>query len=116
MRHPGQRTPWSALHAKTWLSSSAWPLKRSSAAANKPLHAQAADLLRPFLKPGDKVIWRGAFRWLDDDGVMPNHYDGQELESLAADFGYQIDWDFNLKHAAIIRTAPPAKPADTGEA
>lgn len=77
----------------------------SRAAPDKSLHAQAADLLRPFLKPGDKLIWRGSFRWFDDDGVLSNHYDSQELESLAADFGYEIDWDTNLKHAAIIRAA-----------
>ena len=73
----------------------------------KSLNAKAADLLRPFLKDGDKVIWREAFRWKDDDGVLSNHYDSMELESLAADFGYEIDWDTNFKHAAIVRAATP---------
>ena len=69
------------------------------------LNAKAADVLRPFLKPGDKVIWREPFRWHDDNGVLSNHYDGMDLESLAETFGYDIDWEFNFHHAAIIRAA-----------
>lgn len=69
----------------------------------KSINAQVADLLRPFLKEGDKVIWREPFRWHDDDGVLSNHYDGASLESLAEEFGYDIDWDTNMHHAAIVR-------------
>jgi cell pole-organizing protein PopZ len=68
----------------------------------KSLNAMAADLLRPYLKPGQKVIWREAFRWFDDNGVMPNHYDGMELKSLAEEFEYDWTHEFNFKHAAII--------------
>lgn len=74
-------------------------------AAGKSLNARVADQLRPFLKPGDKVIWRDSFRWKDDDGVLSNHYDSMGLPQLADDFGYEIDWDFNMNHAAIIRSA-----------
>ena len=71
----------------------------------KSLNAKIADQLRPFLKPGDKVIWREAFRWHDDNGVMPNHYDGMSIAGLADEFGYRFDWDFNMNHAAIIQGA-----------
>ena len=69
---------------------------------SKSLNALAADLLRPYLKPGQKVIWRQPFRWFDDDGVLSNHYDGMSIEQLAEDFGYDVDWDFNMHHAAIV--------------
>jgi hypothetical protein len=73
-----------------------------AAAPIKGLNAMAADLLRPYLKPGQKVIWREAFRWHDDNGVLPNHYDGMELPALAEDFGYDWEYGFDLKHAAIV--------------
>lgn len=69
----------------------------------KSINAQVADLLRPLLKEGDKVIWREPFRWHDDNGVLPNHYDGASLEYLAEEFGYDIDWGTNMHHAAIVR-------------
>ena len=70
--------------------------------AAKSLNAMAADLLRPYLKPGQKVIWRESFRWHDDNGVLSNHYDGMELEQLSDAFGYDWHYDMNLKHAAIV--------------
>lgn len=70
--------------------------------ARKSLNAECADLLRPYLKPGQKVIWREAFRWHDDNGVLSNHYDGMELEQLAEDFKYDWSYEFNFKHAAIV--------------
>ncbi len=79
----------------------------------KSLNAKAADLLRPFLKEGEKVIWREPFRWHDDNGVLANHYDSMGLASLSAEFGYQVDWDTNLYHAAIVR---PSAPTPEGEA
>lgn len=75
----------------------------------KSLNALIAYQLRPFLKPGDKVIWREAFRWHDDNGVMPNHYDGMSVAGLADEFGYQFDWDFNMNHAAIVRATKGGK-------
>lgn len=73
----------------------------------KSLNAQVADLLRPFLKEGQKVIWREPFRWHDDNGVLSNHYDGFSIEGLAEDFEYEVPYDFNFGHAAIVgpRTA-----------
>lgn len=71
-------------------------------APRKSLNAMAADLLRPYLKPGQKVIWREAFRWHDDNGVLSNHYDGMELPALAEDFGYDWEYEFDFKHAAIV--------------
>ena len=70
--------------------------------AAKSLNAMAADLLRTYLKLGQKVIWRESFRWHDDNGVLSNHYDGMELEQLSDDFGYDWRYDMNLKHAAIV--------------
>ena len=70
--------------------------------SGKSLNALAADLLRPYLKPGQKVIWREAFRWHDDNGVLPNHYDGMEIPALAEAFGYDWEYDFDFKHAAIV--------------
>lgn len=49
------------------------------------------------------MIWREPFRWHDDNGVLPNHYDGASLEYLAEEFGYDIDWGTNMHHAAIVR-------------
>ncbi|ABX35850.1 hypothetical protein Daci_4118 [Delftia acidovorans SPH-1] len=72
----------------------------------KSINAQVADLLRPFLKEGDKVIWRDAFRWHDDNGPLPNHFEGASLASLADEFGYDIDWSMNMRHAAIVRKRP----------
>jgi hypothetical protein len=72
----------------------------------KSLSASVADALRPFLSPGQKVIWREPFRWFDDDGVLSNHYDGMSVAALAADFGYEVHEDCEC--AAIIskRVAP----------
>jgi len=70
----------------------------------------AADLLRPYLKEGQKVIWREAFRWQDDNGVLSNHYDGMELEQLADGFGYDWRYDMNFKHAAIVWNKVAASP------
>lgn len=82
-------------------------------AVPKSLSASVADALRPFLQPGQKVIWREPFRWFDDDGVMSNHYDGMSLDSLAAEFGYEVVEDCGC--AGII-AALAAAPAPTKEA
>ena len=68
----------------------------------KSLNAMVADLLRPFLRPGQKVIWRESFRWFDDNGVLSNHYDGMEIEALAEEFNYEWSFCFNFKHAVIV--------------
>lgn len=68
----------------------------------KSLNALVADQLRPYVKENQKVIWREAFRWHDDCGVLPNHYDSFSLRHLCADFGYDFDEEFNLNHAAIV--------------
>lgn len=72
------------------------------AGRDKSLNAKVADTLRPFLKPGQKVIWREPFRWFDDNGVLSNHYDGMGIQQLADDFGYEVDWEFCMQHAAIV--------------
>jgi hypothetical protein len=63
---------------------------QEAAPIQKSLSASVADALRPFLGTGQKVIWREPFRWHDDDGVMPNHYEMFSLSGLAEDFGYTI--------------------------
>jgi hypothetical protein len=81
----------------------------------KSLNAQVADLLRPFLKPGQKVIWREPFRWFDDNGVMSNHYDGMSVANLADDFGYDYDWEFAFAHAAIVWPKTASLPSTSKE-
>lgn len=39
----------------------------------------------------------------EEDEVLSNHYDSMSLEQLADDFGYEIEWAYNLKHVAIVR-------------
>lgn len=96
-----------------WCASVDAELAATAEADVKSLNAMAADLLRPFLRPGQKVIWREAFRWHDDAGVLSNHYDGMEIESLSEDFGYEWSYAFNFKHAAIVERidAAPTLPA-----
>ena len=75
-----------------------------------------AKHLQQFCKEDQFIIWRDAFSWkkhIPDkvyenewesrDEVLSNHYDGMSLEQLAEDFGYEIDWDTNLYHVAIVR-------------
>lgn len=58
---------------------------------------------RSLAKPGQRVIYRDAFRWKDDadDSVIPNHYECQSLAYLAQEWGYEILHDFH--HVAVIR-------------
>lgn len=62
------------------------------------------------------MIWRDAFRWKDDAGVLSNHYEQASVASLVAEFGYTVILDAGC--AAIIRdpraTQCPA-PAPCGE-
>lgn len=70
----------------------------------KGIYYPIAQHLQQFCKGSDFVIWRDAFRWKNiNDEVLSNHYDGMELEQLAEDFRYEIVWEFNLKHVAIVR-------------
>lgn len=61
---------------------------------------EAARLLA---EPGQKVIYRDAFRWHDDadEMVLSNHYESQSLAYLAQEWGYEILHDFN--HVAVVR-------------
>jgi hypothetical protein len=54
-------------------------------------------------EPGDKVIYRDAFRWHDhaDGMVLSNHYESHSLRSLSEEFGYEIVHDFH--HVAVVR-------------
>lgn len=60
---------------------------------------QAARLLKG---PGDRVIYRDAFRWKDDadDSVLPNHYEMFDLPELAVDFKFEVVHNFN--HVAVV--------------
>ena len=103
------RITWRGQYYHLPVSSQSQPLVKPTA-DRKSLNAMAADLLRPYLKEGQKVIWREAFRWQDDNGVLSNHYDGMELEQLADDFGYDWRYDMNFKHAAIVWNKVAASP------
>lgn len=82
----------------------------------KGIYKPIAEHLEQFCKEGQFIIYRDAFRWkrhVKDDGwlndeshedeVLSNHYDSMELEQLAEDFGYEVEWAYNLKHVAIVR-------------
>jgi len=64
-------------------------------------NATVAAALKPFLGPNDKAIWVEPFRWYDENGVMPNHFEGMSVQSLAEEFGYEIIADYN--EVVIIR-------------
>lgn len=59
------------------------------------------DSLRPHLGDGEKIIWRDAFRWKDDQGVLSNHYEACSIEYLCEEFGYELIHNFN--HVAVVR-------------
>lgn len=61
---------------------------------------QAARLLA---QPGDRVIYRDAFRWKDDatDHVLSNHYEMFSIKGLAAEFEFEVLHDFH--HVAVVR-------------
>jgi hypothetical protein len=88
-------------------------LREQIRTAHRPIGASVADALRPFLLSGQKIIWREPFRWHDDEGFMPNHYEGMSLEALADSFGYQIV--VNCELAAIIQPQGEKK-NDTSDA
>ena len=59
--------------------------------------------VRSLAKPGERVIYRDAFRWKDDatDAVLPNHYEMFDLPGLAIENGYTVVHDFC--HVGVIR-------------
>lgn len=65
------------------------------------------EALRKQCSDGERVIWRCAFRWKDDSGVLSNQYEMFDLETVAENIGCEIVWDFN--HAAIIRARTAAE-------
>lgn len=83
--------------------------RRANAIAMGPL----VDALRSQCSPGEKVIWRCAFRWKDDNGVLSNQYEMFDLESVAANIGCEVVWNFN--HAAIVRQTPHDPPMTVHE-
>lgn len=60
------------------------------------------DALRPHLKAGEMLMWRDAFRWHNDKGVLSNHYECMGLAQLCGDFGYEVIHDF--RHVAVVRS------------
>ena len=79
----------------------------------KGIYQPIAEHLQQFCKEGDFIIYRDAFRWKQlywngiiceyDGQVLSNHFECMSLEHLAEDFGYEIDWDTNMHHVAIVR-------------
>lgn len=73
---------------------------------NRTMIDAIRDAIRPHLKDGEQIIYRSAFRWLDDENcVMSNHYEMQSIEYLAEEFGYEIV--HNFCHVAVIKRARP---------
>jgi hypothetical protein len=60
--------------------------------------------LRKQCSDGERVIYRSAFRWKDDNGVLSNQYEMFDLDSVADAIGCEVVWDF--RHAAIVRKQP----------
>lgn len=75
-------------------------LREQIRGSHRPIGSAVAEALKPFLIPGQKVIWREPFRWHDEEGFMPNHYEGMSIEAIAESFGYDIV--VNCELAAII--------------
>lgn len=70
----------------------------------KGLYYPVAQHLQQFCKGDEFVIWRDAFRWKNiKDEVLSNHYDCYSIETIADTFGYEIVWEYNLRHVAIVR-------------
>jgi hypothetical protein len=91
----------SARHINDQLQQQITSLNAQLAATVPPLGKSVADALRPFVVGGQKVIWREPFRWHDDAGVMPNHFEGLSIEALAESFNYDVV--INCQLAAIIK-------------
>lgn len=72
-------------------------------------HYEAMKLVREaarmLAEPGDRVIYRDAFRWKDDatDAVLPNHYEMFDLPGMAIDHNFVVVHDFC--HVGVIRPA-----------
>jgi hypothetical protein len=102
---------YSAAYALPYPASDAGPpaatATPSSGAPSRATHEETAMMdglkaaLRPFLKPGETLIWRAPFRWHDDSGVRSNHYECQSLDELRETFGFEIVHDF--QHVAVIK-------------
>ncbi len=65
------------------------------------------DALRPHVKEGERLIYRGPFRWRDDadEQFLSNHYECQDIEYLADTFEFEIVANFH--HAAIVKRRLP---------
>ena len=57
--------------------------------------------LRPFVGPGEMLIWRAPFRWFNENGVLPNHFESHSLDDLCEEFGYEVVHEFF--HAAVVK-------------
>jgi len=72
-----------------------------------------AQALIASVGPGYRVIYRSAFRWMDERGhVMPNHFECQSAPYLCEEHGHELILD--LGSAAIIRDTRPTAPAGNG--
>lgn len=64
------------------------------------INLPGVEQLQEEVQPGQKVIWRNAFRWMDDSGAISNHYEMFTASQLANAFGYEVVKD--VGYAAII--------------
>lgn len=98
-------TPLSDKEANVGLSDSNAGLERTSGYEPPTYQMYGVmnalkDALRPHLKHGEMLMWRDAFRWHNDTGVLPNHYECMGLGQLCEDFGYEVVHDF--RHVAVV--------------
>lgn len=67
-----------------------------------PMMQAMVDSLKPFLEPGERIIYRGPFRWRDaDHEVLSGFYEMFDLAQLAEENNFTIVHNFN--HIAVIR-------------
>ena len=78
----------------------------------KELTYQNYDVFNPIIKhlgsvckEGEFVVWRNAFRWMTQDGVISNAYEMFSLTSIARDNNWDIIHNFN--HVGIVKAREP---------
>ena len=67
---------------------------------NEEMMERVKDAVRPCMKEDETLVWRDAFRWKDENGIMNNCYDSQDIDYICETFGYELVHNFH--HVAVI--------------
>lgn len=68
-----------------------------------PLMEGIKQAIRPWVKEGETLIWRDAWRWKNDNGVLPNCYECYSIEEVCGERGFVLVHYFH--HVAVVRAA-----------